>query len=208
MPKLDGVRSRRGGCRSRRRAPIEQGRNLRRRPTSAVHCRDSACREGPRNRPITDGGVGRFSCEDFTVDLADDRQDGRGVAVAEDVALGFRRRRLSNRDLFVLTLSALPVEHSPWVGRAGRERRAPVSRFCQVGRGIGVRASYAPRRRSAARTWSRNGGGAASGAAGFGFAMTAAFFATLAAICASRLAAKSLAFASTGSASAPSRAMR
>src|SRR6516164_3152881 len=127
---------------------------------------------------------------------------------AAEIALGFRRRRLSNRDLFVDTLSALPVKHTPWVGRAGRERRAPVSRFCQVGRGIGVRASYAPRRRSEARTWSRNGGGAASGAAGFGFARTTAFFAALAAICASRLVAKSLAFASTGSASAPSRAMR
>jgi hypothetical protein len=50
-------------------------------------------------------------------------------AVAE-MALGFRRRRLSNRDLFVDTLSALPVEHTPRVGQAGRERRAPVSRFC------------------------------------------------------------------------------
>jgi hypothetical protein len=66
-------------------------------------------------------------------------------AVAE-MALGFRRLRLSNRDLFVNTSSALPVEHTPWVGQAGRERRAPVSRFCQGGRGTGVRASYAPRR--------------------------------------------------------------
>ena len=123
---------------------------------------------------------------------------------AAEMALGFRRRRLSNRDLFVDTLSALPVEHSPWVGRAGRERRAPVSRFCQGGGETGVRASYAPRRRSAARTWSRNGAGASGGAVGFGFAMTAAFFAALAAIC----VAKSLAFASTGSASVPSRAVR
>jgi len=48
---------------------------------------------------------------------------------AAEIALGFRRRRLSNRDLFVDTSSALPVEHTPWVGQAGRERRAPVSHF-------------------------------------------------------------------------------
>jgi hypothetical protein len=85
-----------------------------------------------------------------------------------EMALGFRRLRLSNRDLFVNTSSALPVDHTPWVGQAGRERRAPVSRFCQGGRGTGVRASYAPRRRREVRTRSRNGVGASSGGAGFG----------------------------------------
>src|ERR1700681_3887492 len=63
-------------------------------PAPASNCRRALLRlRGPRgaaqspiDRPITNGGAGRFLCEDLTVDLADDRQHGRGVAVAEDVA--------------------------------------------------------------------------------------------------------------------------
>jgi hypothetical protein len=61
--------------------------------------------------------------------------------------------------------------------------------------------SFHARRKSAARTWSRNGAG---GGAGFGFttaggAVSADFAALRAAICASRLVALSLASASTNS---------